>query len=214
MADPHERVVLAEVGEERDWSRGHAANLTPRSELRDLNADDARPVVGPSVRGVSEVRKVEIDPGWLIFGALDRIDFQDAFAIDVDPSLPSDPKWWADQMLANPPKSVAALMATRNLAMKPFGLKTGELDESGENEVFKPLAQNESELLVGTDDRHLNFRGNLVTESSPGKLTLTIGTVVKFNNRFGRAYFVPVRPMHAYVIVPMMLRHLERTTRP
>lgn len=160
------------------------------------------------------MRKVEIDPGWLIFGALDRIDFQDAFAIDVDPSLPSDPKWWADQMLANPPKSVAALMATRNLAMKPFGLKTGELDESGENEVFKPLAQNESELLVGTDDRHLNFRGNLVTESSPGKLTLTIGTVVKFNNRFGRAYFVPVRPMHAYVIVPMMLRHLERTTRP
>lgn len=159
---------------------------------------------------MGDVRKVEINRDWLIADALDRVDFQDAFAIDVDPSLPSDPKWWADRMLADPPKSVALLMGLRNLAMKPFGLKTGELDESGENEVFTPLARTDSELLVGTDDRHLNFRGNLVTESAPGKLTLTVGTTVKFNNRFGRLYFVPVRPMHAYVIVPLMLRHLAK----
>lgn len=162
---------------------------------------------------MSGVRKVPIDPKWLIASSLDRIDFQDAFAIEVDPSLPSDPKWWADRMIADPPKSVALLMGARNLAMKPFGLKTGELDESGENEVFKPLDRTDSELLVGTDDRHLNFRGNLVTEVEEGRLTLTIGTVVRFNNRFGRAYFVPVRPMHAHVIVPMMLRHLAKTTR-
>jgi hypothetical protein len=163
---------------------------------------------------MNEVKKVEIKPDWLIASALDRVDFQDAFAIDVDPSLPHDPKWWSDRMLANPPKSVAALMAVRNLAMKPFGLKTGERDESGQSEVFKPLDRTDSELLVGTDDRHLNFRGNLVTEASEGKLTLTVGTVVKFNNRLGRAYFVPVRPMHARVIVPMMLRHLAKTARP
>jgi hypothetical protein len=163
---------------------------------------------------MSEVRKVEINPNWLIAGALDRVDFKDAFAVDVDPSLPTDPQWWTDQMLANPPKSVAALMGLRNLAMKPFGLKTGELDESGENEVFKPLDRTDSELLVGTDDRHLNFRGNLVTEATDGKLSVTFGTVVKFNNRFGRLYFLPVRPMHAYVIVPMMLRHLAKVTRP
>lgn len=162
---------------------------------------------------MSEVRKVQIKPEWLIASALDRVDFADAFAIDLDPSLPSDPKWWSDRMLADPPKSVAVLMGARNLAMKPFGLKTGEFDESGENEVFKPLDRTDSELLVGTDDRHLNFRGNLVTEASEGKLTLTIGTVVRFNNRFGRLYFLPVRPMHAHVIVPMVLRHLAKTTR-
>lgn len=163
---------------------------------------------------MSEVRKVPIRPEWLIASALDRVDFQDAFAIEVDPSLPADPQWWADRMLADPPKSVAALMGARNLVMKPFGLKTGELDESGENEVFKPLDRTESELLVGADDRHLNFRGNIVTEAGVGKLTLTLGTVVKFNNRFGRLYFLPVKPMHAHVIVPMMLRHLAKTTRP
>lgn len=163
---------------------------------------------------MSEVRKVSIKPEWLIASALERIDFQDAFAVEVDPSLPNDPQWWADRMLSDPPKSVAALMGARNLAMKPFGLKTGELDESGENEVFKPLERTDTELLVGTDDRHLNFRGNLVTEAGAGKLTLTIGTVVKFNNRFGRLYFFPVKPMHAHVIVPMMLRHLAKTTRP
>jgi len=163
---------------------------------------------------MSDVRKVPINPKWLIASALERVDFQDAFAIEVDPSLPADPQWWADRMLADPPKSVAALMAARNLVMKPFGLKTGELDESGENEVFKPLDRTESELLVGADDSHLNFRGNIVTEAGAGKLTLTLGTVVKFNNRFGRLYFLPVKPMHAHVIVPMMLRHLAKTTRP
>lgn len=160
---------------------------------------------------MSDVRKVEINPDWLIADALDRVDFQDAFSIDVDPSLPSDPQWWADKMLADPPGAVAVLMALRNLAMRPFGLKTGQLDESGEHGVFTPLARRDSELLVGTDDRHLNFRGNLVTESSPERTTLTLGTVVKFNNRFGRLYFLPVRPMHAHVIVPMMLRHLAKT---
>lgn len=53
-----------------------------------------------------------------------------------------------------------------------------------------------------------------MTEAAADKLTLTIGTVVKFNNRFGRLYFLPVKPMHAHVIVPMMLRHLAKTTRP
>lgn len=163
---------------------------------------------------MSEVRKVPVRPEWLLADALDRVDFQDAFSVDVDPSLPSDPKWWADRMLSDPPKSVAALMSARNLAMKPFGLKAGELDESGESEVFKPLDRTDSELLVGTDDRHLNFRGNLLTESADGRMTVTIGTVVKFNNRFGRLYFLPVRPMHAHVIVPMMLRHVAKTTRP
>lgn len=162
---------------------------------------------------MSAVRKVEIKPGWLIAGALDRVDFQDAFAIDVDPSLPNDPQWWSAQMLANPPRTVAAMMGLRNLAMKPFGLKTGARDESGESEVFKPLARSDHELLVGTDDRHLNFRGNLVTELAGDRLTLTLGTVVEFNNRLGRAYFVPVRPMHAHVIVPMVLRHMAKITR-
>jgi hypothetical protein len=163
---------------------------------------------------VSEVRKVQLDPEWLISTALDRVDFSDAFAIDVDPSLPHDPQWWADRMLSDPPKAVAVMMGARNLAMKPFGLKTGELDESGESEVFKALDRTDSELLVGTNDTHLNFRGNLVTDATGDKLTITFGTVVKFNNRFGKLYFLPVRPMHAHVIVPMMLRHLAKTTRP
>jgi hypothetical protein len=163
---------------------------------------------------MSDVRKVEIDPAWLLASALDRIDFHDAFAIDVDPSLPTDPQWWADRMLADQPKLVGVLMSARNLAMKPFGLKTGERDETGHSDVFKSIDRTDAELLFGTNDRHLNFRANLVTEAADDKLTLTFGTIVKFNNRFGRAYFVPVRPMHAHVVVPMMLRHLAKTTRP
>jgi hypothetical protein len=158
----------------------------------------------------SPVRKVAFHPEWLISGSLDRVDFEDAFAIDVDPALPADPNWWVKLILENPPKSVAAMMAARNLAMRPFGLKSGDLTEDGESDVFTPIASREHELLMGTDDKHLNFRGNVVVEPSEERLTLTFGTVVKFNNAFGRLYFLPVRPMHAHVVVPMMLRHAAR----
>lgn len=50
---------------------------------------------------MSQVRKVSVRPEWLIASALDRVDFVDAFSIDVDPSPPADPQWWADRMLAD-----------------------------------------------------------------------------------------------------------------
>ncbi|MBW4457320.1 MAG: DUF2867 domain-containing protein [Nostoc indistinguendum CM1-VF10] len=40
---------------------------------------------------------------------------------------------------------------------------------------------------------------------------VVVSTVVKFNNWLGRAYFVPVRPVHK-IIVPAMMRYgLERS---
>jgi hypothetical protein len=181
-------------------------------ELRSMqnNRLYARVSVDATDQLPSAVRKVELRPEWLINSALDRVDFEDAFAIDVDRSLPQDPNWWLKLILEHPPKAVAALIGARNLAMKPFGLKSGEQTEHGESDVFTPIDSSEHELLVGTDDKHLNFRGNVVTEPHEDRLTLTFGTVVKFNNAFGRLYFLPVKPMHAHVVVPAMLRHAAR----
>jgi hypothetical protein len=158
------------------------------------------------------VREVPVDKDWLVSGQLDRIDFSDAFSIDYDPALPNDPQWWIDQVFSHPPKPVSAMLAIRNAAMAPFGLKHSKADplDGKPAQLFETFDANEHEVVMGTDDKHLNFRANILTGREGERCTLTMATVVRFNNRFGRAYFIPVKPIHARVVVPMTLRHAVR----
>ncbi|MBI1837393.1 MAG: DUF2867 domain-containing protein [Flavobacteriia bacterium] len=119
------------------------------------------------------------------------------------------------------PKWVEKLFAFRNKIVSLFGLKTSGkavnrkelLDnfkcETGEQlGLFKVFGKNEQEVVLGEDDKHLNFRISLFLSPDKNdwnKKTLTISTTVVFNNRFGRLYFLPVKPFHKR-IVPLMLK--------
>lgn len=117
------------------------------------------------------------------------------------------------------------LFAVRNKVVGLFGLKTpGQVSdrqalldnfkcERGERlGLFKVFDKTENEVVLGEDDKHLNFRVSLfldeVLEDRERK-NLTITTTVKFNNSFGRLYFLPVRPFHK-LIVPSMLNGIIR----
>ena len=117
------------------------------------------------------------------------------------------------------PEWVGKLFTLRNKIASVFGLKTsGGLSnreqqlatfncEPGEQlGLFKVFAKNESEVVLGEDDKHLNFRVSLFLEQKEStQKMLTISTTVEFNNWFGRLYFLPVRPFHT-LIVPSMLK--------
>jgi Protein of unknown function (DUF2867) len=119
------------------------------------------------------------------------------------------------------PKWVGKLMELRNKTVTIFGLKTSgstlnrqnALDnlkcEKGEKVgIFKIYDKTENEIILGEDDKHLNFRVSLyLDESKIGQTDtkLTISTSVIFNNWFGRLYFLPVRLFHRF-IVPAMLK--------
>lgn len=119
------------------------------------------------------------------------------------------------------PKWIDRLFAFRNKLVGLFGLKTsGNITdrqkmidnfkcEKGEQiGLFKVFDKTTNEIILGEDDKHLNFRVSLFidqqNENKTGKI-LTISTTVKFNNWFGRLYFLPVRPFHK-LIVPTMLK--------
>ena len=123
------------------------------------------------------------------------------------------------------PKWVGKLFTLRNKIVSVFGLETsGNIDnrqqqldnykcEPGEQlGLFKVFERTEYEVVLGEDDKHLNFRVSLFAEQQPGNLKkkdLTISTTVEFNNWFGRLYFLPVRPFHK-LIVPVMLKGIIR----
>jgi hypothetical protein len=123
------------------------------------------------------------------------------------------------------PKWVGILFAFRNRIVSIFGLKTSGNKEEMQNRLdnfkyepgeqlglFKVFDKRENEVVLGEDDKHLNFRVSLFVERLHGnelQKALTITTTVEFNNWFGRLYFLPVRPFHK-LIVPTMLKGIIR----
>ncbi len=119
------------------------------------------------------------------------------------------------------PKWIGKLFVIRNKIVSIFGLKTSgkvvdrkqQLEnfkcEPGERlGLFKVFYKTDSEVVLGEDDKHLNFRVSLFLnkhKTNLNKKEIIVSTTVQFNNWFGRLYFLPVRPFHK-IIVPTMLK--------
>ena len=122
---------------------------------------------------------------------------------------------------ATAPKWINQLFNFRNILSSFSGIKSSpnantkkSLFESFKVEMghrlglFKVYAITKNEVVLGEDDKHLNFRiyFHIRKQTTDGKIKeLTVSTAVKFNNWFGRLYFLPVKPFHKF-IVPSMLK--------
>ena len=68
------------------------------------------------------------------------------------------------------------------------------------------IVANKNEVILGEDDKHLNFRISLLIEAeNEENRKFSITTTVKFNNNFGKIYFYAIKPFHR-LIVPVMLK--------
>ena len=83
------------------------------------------------------------------------------------------------------------LLRLRNALVRPFGLKTGEPDRP----IFPTCHETEDELLLGTDDRHLDFRIGLIRQDD----RIYMSTWVHPHNAWGRAYLRVVMPFHILI---------------
>ncbi len=124
------------------------------------------------------------------------------------------------------PKWIENLLSFRDFFASKVGLQTldNTIDkkdklqkfngEPGEQVgFFKVFQKTGNELIMGADERHLNFRTsffveNLQSENQNKKLIIT--TTVNYNNWFGKLYFLPVKPFHK-LIVKAMLRNMINT---
>ena len=82
--------------------------------------------------------------------------------------------------------------------------------------LFKVFDRTDSEIILGEDDKHLDFRVSLLIDpiqennKKENKKNLTISTTVYFNNWLGKLYFLPVKPFHKF-IVPIMLKGIIKS---
>ncbi len=122
---------------------------------------------------------------------------------------------WIDKLFALRDKiaSVSGLKTSDNLNDRQQQLKNFKCEPGEQLGLFKVFNRTDKEVILGEDDKHLNFRVSLFLDqqiNDPGKKLLTVSTTVEFNNWFGRLYFLPVRPFHK-LIVPAILKGIIKS---
>jgi hypothetical protein len=165
------------------------------------------------------VRAVPVPGAALALRGLSRVDFADAFAVELPALGPAGVRGFAEAMLAPPPPWVASLMAARDRVAGALRLRTATAMRAGDDGIagaagrrigaFRVLALTGEEVLLGANDRHLDFRISVRATPTGQGMAVSVVTAVKINNLLGRLYLVPVLPMHR-LIVPALMRQAAR----
>ena len=138
--------------------------------------------------------------------------FADAYALSVSGQT-LDAMKAAGLAFASAPEWINALLRLRNAVVSIVGLKAGEKSVKPFQEktgIFPVLARSPNRVVLGLDDKHLDFRLLVdVKDIGGGAQTVTASTLVRTHNAFGRMYLACVKPFHR-IIVPAMLRQLNR----
>ena len=143
----------------------------------------------------------------------------DAFAVTLPAEAPRDAEALARAVFSDPAPWFRALLACRDAIVRPFGVKTsGQLrhelgtDASARIDFLPIVGRQPDELIIGDDDKHLDFRASVLLRRSangePRELVVT--TAVHCHNALGRLYLFVISPFHRLVVRSNLARAAAR----
>jgi hypothetical protein len=143
--------------------------------------------------------------------------YYDAFAADM-----ADPALTPTQIFVRFgeafPDWGEALLGVRNQVVKRLGLldvgafrkvdpkPIGTLSVGDPLGIFRIMAMDETELVAGIDDSHLDVRISVVKRCGERRASYVVCSVVTIHNLLGRLYMLPVAPMHRLIVRETMRR--------
>jgi len=165
-----------------------------------------------------KITKMDFPAKSILFPGHEKYDYIDSFGGVFDDTHNAIGIDDVTEAFVQPlPRWIAALMNLRNRIVSLVGLKTSQKSYGIiQSQQFIPgkkvgffnvYNRTANEVILGEDDKHLNFRVSLFLDthgSDPLKKIVAVTTVVVFNNWMGRTYFFFVKPFHKR-IVPAML---------
>ncbi|MCW2279519.1 DUF2867 domain-containing protein [Heliophilum fasciatum] len=163
-----------------------------------------------------KVQEIPIPPHLLIARSLPRIDYGDAYRVPWPRDLDQNIIAFVYLLFTSAPSWVTTLTVWRNRIVKLFGIKVPEtvsaqtpddfsFEPGTKASFFRVYEHTPEELLIGDDDRHLNFRLSFSIDRQESVTYAVVATAVQIHNGLGQAYFLPVRPFHR-LMVPAMIR--------
>ena len=169
------------------------------------------------------VRQVEVPSGSAIKVALKRTDFADAYEVPLArPERQVGEAYVA--IFCNAPSWVQGLMNLRGYIAvclgltHPFDARNVEPSDQQLFEIgqrvgsFTVQSIHANELIVGDDDKHLNFRISTIKTEREGVFYITVSTAVEIHNTLGRVYMVVVKPFHQF-LAPYLVRRAASSGR-
>jgi len=165
------------------------------------------------------VHKVGLPKGTLAFQAFPRIDYADAYRAMLPAGCRQDIDSITRSLFSSPPAWVRALVVLRDRAVGLLGLKTTNINnlkiedikirQGSSLGIFHIFQRTETEVLLGEDDRHLDFRVSVLRQTEGAESWVIVSTVVRFNGLLGRAYFAFIKPFHRVIVSSMMRRGIR-----
>jgi hypothetical protein len=135
-------------------------------------------------------------------------DLLDSFAVELPASSNSNIRAIAHAVLGQPaPWFIRTLLSIRDCVGRQTSDDLRNANRDHDRINFLPvLSAHDDELILGKDDRNLNFRISLMIQKSiDGPDLISTTTAVRCHNRLGRAYLVAIKPFHR-LVVPWNLR--------
>lgn len=134
--------------------------------------------------------------------ALESADWADRWAIDVAGLQVTAPQA-TQAMFGRTPAWVRALLAVRDRIVRLFGLKAAGPVAPSEGKVsgFPVLSSGDDQVVLGFDDKHLDFRIVIDVKPTGGEAhRVSVTTLVDRHNLFGRFYIAVVTPFHRVIV--------------
>jgi hypothetical protein len=138
---------------------------------------------------------------------LPAADWADCFEI-IRTGRPLTAREAAERSLSTFPLWIRILMRLRDGLVAPFGLKTTtSLNADRRVGFFPVLDENAGRIVLGLDDRHLDFRVVVETGIADARgQTIRLTTLVHRKARFGTVYLATITPFHRRIVASMLNR--------
>ena len=169
---------------------------TPIFRSRDrVSFDPKRTLTGSHTMSTQHhrVTLVSLPPESKIAKAYASTSLADAYSIDLPPGASTNPELLARFIFSHQAPWISSLIAVRDAIVGRFGLKTARQltslaagSKTGRLGIFKIYDASPTEIVLGEDDKHLDFRLSVLCSNQPspgGKRQLTLSTVVHCHNR-------------------------------
>ena len=138
------------------------------------------------------------------------VNLADAYSIELPAGASTNPEQLARFIFSQHAPWVSGLMAVRDTLVAGFGLKTarhlksiGMEGKASHVGIFKIYSRSQTEIVLGEDDKHLDFRLSVLCTGRTlptDKRHLIVSTVVHCHNRLGRNYIRLIAPFHRLIV--------------
>lgn len=147
--------------------------------------------------------------------AYKSVDLSDAYSIALPSGTSTDPEELARHIFNQRMPWVTGLMAIRDFAVAGLGLKTSRRLSApgaaggGRVGIFRIYQKLAHEIILGEDDKHLDFRLSVlvVVGAEEGMDNrVVVSTVVHCHNALGRVYILAIERFHRLIVKSFLRR--------